>query len=305
MPAHVEPLVSVVIPCYKQAHFLGDSIESVLRQTVQNFEIVAVDNASPDDASEVAARYDGVRCIRLERNLGPSGGRNAGLRESKGRYLVFLDSDDRLLPHALETGLEQLSDRPECAFVWGHSRHITADGSPIPRPPKPDIAGDYYRELLRTNYIRTPAEIMYRRAVLDDLRGFNVSLPGGEDYELNLRITRSFPVFCHGITVAEYREHSTNAMLNTGLVLRDVLRVLRMQRDYVKEHKEFEDAYAAGMREWRQFLGARLSNEVWSQLRKRERLKEALRNLRLLMQHYPFGFARYTSAKLFRAVAKS
>src|ERR687890_1245755 len=106
----VAGLVSVVIPCYNQAHFLGEAIESVLAQSYKDFEIIVVDDGSPDNTSEVAARYPGVRCVRQE-NQGLAGARNTGIRESKGEYLVFLDADDRLLAEALEVGVKNLEAR--------------------------------------------------------------------------------------------------------------------------------------------------------------------------------------------------
>ena len=78
------PLVTVVIPCYNQAHFLGEAIESVLSQSYRNFEIIVVDDGSTDETSEVASRYEGVRLIRQE-NRGLSGARNRGLGEARGR----------------------------------------------------------------------------------------------------------------------------------------------------------------------------------------------------------------------------
>ena len=87
-----------------------------------------VDDGSPDNTSEVAARYSRVRCIRQE-NQGLAGARNTGIRESKGEYLVFLDADDRLLPEALGMGVKNLKARPECAFVSGLHQEIAADGS--------------------------------------------------------------------------------------------------------------------------------------------------------------------------------
>src|SRR5918994_3496665 len=71
-------LVSVVIPCYNQAHFLGEAIESVLAQSHPNFELIVVDDGSPDNTTEVAARYPEVRLIRQE-NQGLSAARNSGL----------------------------------------------------------------------------------------------------------------------------------------------------------------------------------------------------------------------------------
>jgi glycosyltransferase involved in cell wall biosynthesis len=101
-------LVSVVIPCYNQARFLGEAIESVLSQSYRAFEVVVVDDGSTDNTSEVVARYAGadagVRLIRQE-NRGLAGARNRGLAEAEGEYVVFLDSDDRLLPDALQVGV--------------------------------------------------------------------------------------------------------------------------------------------------------------------------------------------------------
>src|SRR5215212_2774004 len=143
-------LVSVISPCYNQAHFLGEAIESVLAQSYRPFEIVVVDDGSPDNTSEVAARYPRVRCIRQE-NQGLAGARNTGIRESKGEYLVFLDADDRLLPEALEVGVNNLKAHPECAFVSGLHQAIAADGSPLESPSPPTIKDDHYFELLQDN----------------------------------------------------------------------------------------------------------------------------------------------------------
>ncbi len=137
-------LVSVVIPCYNQAHFLGEAIESVLAQSYPHLEIVVVDDGSPDNTEEVAARYPGVRYVRQE-NQGLAAARNTGLRHSRGDYLVFLDADDRLLPEAVEAGLEHLHAHPECAFAFGKWRLIAVDGSPLPKLPLPPIEVDRRR----------------------------------------------------------------------------------------------------------------------------------------------------------------
>src|SRR5262249_33255039 len=97
-------LVSVVIPCYNQARFLGQAIESVKAQTHPFVEIVVVDDGSTDDTVAVASRYRSVRCV-TQHNQGQGAARNKGLTYVSGGYVVFLDSDDRLLPPALETGL--------------------------------------------------------------------------------------------------------------------------------------------------------------------------------------------------------
>ena len=119
-----------MIPCYRQAHFLPETIESVLAQTYPHCEIVVVNDGSTDNVAEVAARYPSVRCITQE-NAGLSAARNTGIRHTNGDYLVFLDADDRLLPRALELGFEGFSSHPEAAFVAGSCKRIASDGTPL------------------------------------------------------------------------------------------------------------------------------------------------------------------------------
>src|SRR6185503_10394131 len=97
------PLVSIIIPCYNQGRYLGDAIESVLRQSYRRLEIIVVDDGSTDDSSQVARKYSDVK-LRRQENRGFSRARNAGLEASRGDYLVFLDADDRLLPGAIQAG---------------------------------------------------------------------------------------------------------------------------------------------------------------------------------------------------------
>ena len=96
-----EAIVSVVIPSYNHARYLGAAVESVMAQTVRDVEIVIVDDGSTDDTREVAARYPQAKYI-YQPNQGLSAARNTGIKHSSGRFLVFLDADDLLLPHALE-----------------------------------------------------------------------------------------------------------------------------------------------------------------------------------------------------------
>lgn len=297
-----QPQVSVIVPCYNQAHFVGQAIDSVLNQSFKDFELIVVDDGSNDNAKEVVGRYRDVTYIR-QTNLGVSAARNRGLADSNGRYLVFLDADDRLLPEALEIGVRNLNDHPDCAFVWGHSRHIAEDGSSVKSRPKPFIEQDHYRELLRTNYIRTPAEVMYRRTIFDEIGNFDPSLAGGEDYDLNLRIACRFPVFCHGEIINEYRVNQAGATLNTVPMLKGTLTALRHQRRFVRGNREFEEAYQAGVRSWKEYLGPRLANEVLDKFKIRGQREEAFRGLLVLLQCYPLGFLRLASGKFLRTLS--
>jgi glycosyltransferase involved in cell wall biosynthesis len=279
-------LVSVVIPCYNQARFLGEAIESVLRQTYPHFEIVVVDDGSTDNTSEVASRYPGVRCVRQE-NQGLAGARNAGIRHSRGSYLVFLDADDRLLPGALGVGLKHLKERPECAFVSGHWKLIAADGSPLPTPDPMRVEKDYYDALLRSCYISTPAAVMYQRIMLEHIGGFDTSVSSSADYNLYLRVARQYPVHHHGKVVAEYRRHGSNMTRDPALMLKSEVTVLRRQRKYLRRRQQYK-AYQAGIQHSQEYFGEPLVEEVRTLVQERK-CKQAIRGLRVLLRYHPQG----------------
>lgn len=133
---------SIIIPTYNRAHFLGDAIESVLRQTCAPLEILVVDDGSTDQTQAVAERF-GDRVRRLvQPNRGPAAARNLGIADARGDVIGFLDDDDVWLPDSLERGLARLQDSvaPPVSIVCGmtlrvKNLRVTEDGfqyEPIP-----------------------------------------------------------------------------------------------------------------------------------------------------------------------------
>ena len=282
----------MVIPCFNQAHFLDEAIQSVLAQSYRDFEIVVVDDGSTDNTSEIATRYQEVQCIRQD-NQGLAGARNTGIRESKGSYLVFLDADDRLLPEALEAGVKCLKAYPDGAFVFGRYRNIAADGSILrEKQPLPlSITEDSYESLLQGNYIGMHATVMYRRAVFESVGVFNTSIDAGEDYDLYLRIARKFSFYRHSTMVAEYRHHGTNMTGDFALMLKSMKTVLRSQRPYIKRDKRRKEAYKLGVRYWQYCYGMPLAWEVLAHAQGQQ-WKKAIWDGLVLMHYYPSAFAR-------------
>jgi glycosyltransferase involved in cell wall biosynthesis len=281
-------LVSVVIPCYNQARFLGEAVQSVLAQTYPDVEIVVVDDGSTDNTSEIAAAYPGVRCIRQD-NRGLSEARNTGLRYCLGSYLVFLDADDLLLPNALEIGHRALQADPACAFASGQHRLVYDTGSP-PTTVVQVVERNQYPELLEWNYIGMHATVMYRRWVFDAVGGFDGSLPACEDYDLYLRIAQRYPVCCHDAIIADYRQHGANMSGNAALMLTSSLAVLRRHRACMVWNEQTRAAYEAGLRFWKECYGRPLAREVFDQARSGE-LVQATRGMAVLLRHYPRAFA--------------
>jgi glycosyltransferase involved in cell wall biosynthesis len=283
------PLVSVVIPCFNQAHFLGDAIDAALAQTYPRIEVVVVDDGSGDNTWAVAGREAGVRRLR-QGNGGVASARNLGLREASGDCLVFLDADDRLLPDAVQTGMDALLKRLQVAFVAGMCRDIDVAGQRREERPQPLVTQDHYLRLLEDCYIWSGSSIVYRRSALDAVGGFDEGLPAGDDYDLYLRLTHRFPVYCHDAVVTEYRRHGSNTTRDSAVVLTSQLAVLRRQRPLVRGRRE-RAAYRKGVRNTRGEHGHALSQQAIANW-KAGRRRRALRDLRTLAQYDPRSLAR-------------
>jgi hypothetical protein len=296
------PDASVVIICYNHGRYLPEAIESVLAQSLENVEVLVVDDGSTDDTAEVASRYPTVRSIR-QRNQGMAAARNTGLRACRGRYVCFLDADDRLLPDALRMGAESLEKHVECAFVSGHHRLIDAEGRPMPTEVRPCVREEHYRTLLERNYIGMHATVLFRREALERVSGFDPSLRACDDYDSYLRIASRMAVHCHDGLVAEYRQHESNTSLNWGLMLQSTVRPLRAQRRNVRGSRELEAALRRGVRHWQRLYGRPLLIETLAALRHPRRWSAALRGVGTLLRYDARDLWEYFAGKLTRAGA--
>ncbi len=120
-------LVSIITPMYKGAEFVGDTIESVLKQTYTNWEMIIVDDCSPDDGAgiNVVKRYADprIKLIESKINKGSSGARNIALKEAQGQYIAFLDSDDMWPEEYLESQILFLSNK-DVVIAYGGVQRI-------------------------------------------------------------------------------------------------------------------------------------------------------------------------------------
>ena len=296
------PLVSVIIPCFAQAGYLGEAIRSVLAQTYRHFEVIVVDDGSPDDVSAVTVRFPDIHLIR-QKNMGQAAARNRGLHATTGELVVFLDADDRLLPDALRVGAESLASHPDCAFVYGHVRLIGSDGSPVDTPPQQAVLTDHYVRLLSANYIWSPGAVMYRRSVLAAGAAFDSRADGAADYELNVRIAREFPIVCHDQAVLEYRVHDSNWSRDPEAMLRSAVTAQRLQRKHVKASAHLLEAYRAGLQIVQRDYGERLVSLIGERVRSGQ-WTAAVRGTTVLMRYYPRGLVRHMGRKMRAALGK-
>ena len=115
----MSPLVSVIIPVHNGAHFLRESIPSVLAQDYERIEIIVADDGSTDESAMVAESFPGVRCLRLTKG-GVSRARNLAVAESGGEWLAFLDADDKWAPSKISEQIAMAEGNPGAGFVLCH-----------------------------------------------------------------------------------------------------------------------------------------------------------------------------------------
>ncbi|MFL5832850.1 MAG: glycosyltransferase family 2 protein [Solirubrobacterales bacterium] len=288
-PAFAE-LVSVVIPCYQQAQYLGEAIESVLAQTYPHLEVVVVDDGSTDNVGAIASRYPGVRCIR-EPNSGPAAARNAGIRNSNGDFLVFLDADDRLLPQGVQAGVQALEARQECAAAIGTYRRTSFDNRAIDTHEQPTVNERQYEQMMEDNWAGFPARAIYRRSLLEHVRGFDSEIDAAADFGFNLAVAREFPIASHETMVAEHREHGRNLSADASVMLTETLAAMRKQRPHLKGDRDRKRAYKQGMRNWKRYWGDLLAVQAREAWREGER-GEAFRGALKLLRHRPGALPR-------------
>jgi glycosyltransferase involved in cell wall biosynthesis len=174
--------ISVVIPAYNHAHWLPESIESALNQTLPPHEILVIDDGSKDNTREVVARYP-VRYVYQE-NAGLSAARNKGIEVATGDWIALLDSDDIWLPRKLELQAAAIRDEGfcYCATTRFYPDGHTEDGE--------IFAGDRAMSVLRHHNFIDPSSALIRRDTLIRVGGFNRNMPAGEDWEMWLRLAR-------------------------------------------------------------------------------------------------------------------
>jgi glycosyltransferase involved in cell wall biosynthesis len=291
------PLISVVIPCYNQGHFLADAIGSISNNSPSlPVEIIVVDDGSSDDTAKRAERFPGVRYTH-QANAGLAAARNAGLRTSGGAFIVFLDADDMLAAGALDVGAATLASHPDCAFVTGRCVMMDAGGALQPTPYQPRVTGDPYEELLRHNYIWMPAMAMFRREAVVEAGGFDADVNAAADYALYLRIARQWPVYDHGKVVAYYRQHDANMSANAARMLRETLKVHDRERSRAAREPSGRDAFREGRRRWQEFYGTRLVEEIRAHVRARE-WRSAASKAMILARYHPRGLTHHGLRKM-------
>ena len=184
------PTVTVVMPAFNAAGYIDAAISSVVRQTMKDFELLVVDDGSTDETAAVVARraaQDPRVHLFQQANAGPGPARNVGFRAGRGRFFAFLDSDDAWTPTFLERQVAMLERRPDVDVVFGNAwcRGGPRDGQPA-RPTGPDPRRLELADLLGDDSLHFIMAV-FRREVVETVRGFDPRFLTNEEYEMWLR----------------------------------------------------------------------------------------------------------------------
>ena len=172
----MNPTISVVIPVFKQSEYLGQTIESVLSQTLKPHEIIIIDDGSPDDSFNVASSYP-VKIIR-QVNKGLASARNTGIMNSTGDWLLFLDADDMLLENCIEKISEVIERNPDADIIAPSLKNFGIDNTSITLMVNPTL--EDFKIANRIGYFSA-----IRRTKLLEVGGYNPKMTWGfEDYDI-------------------------------------------------------------------------------------------------------------------------
>ena len=187
--------VSVIIPTHNRAALLRRSVESVLNQSYQNFELIIVDDASTDNTQEIIRSFNDPRIsyIRNNKNRGGAAARNIGIEAAKGSYIAFQDSDDEWLPEKLEKQINLFKTAaPHVGVVYtGFYRVKDGIKTYIPCSIIRKKEGNISKTILNGSFVSTQT-VLAKRECFDKAGLFDEELPRLQDWELFIRISRFF-----------------------------------------------------------------------------------------------------------------
>lgn len=238
------PKVSVIIPTYNHRDYVLATLESVFAQTFTDYEVIVVNDGSPDDTAEVLKPYVKSGRIRYieQRNQGQAAARNRGLGEASGEFFALLDDDDVWPADKLDWQVSYLTERKSCSVVGGRMQYI--DHSGAAGAPGKDLEGCvHFRDLFLSNPFASPGQTLVRGTAIRSVGGFDESIRGADDLDLWMRLALvGGEIHAVSRLALWYRIHDANASKVAGVMLRNCAKVIKkhLPRLNPTERKEIE-----------------------------------------------------------------
>ena len=208
-------MVSIIIPLYNKEREISRTLDSVLAQSVSDFEIIVVDDGSKDKSAEIVRGYTDsrIRFIQKE-NGGVSSARNRGLKEAQGEWLLFLDGDDQLMPDALETFSKMQKKRPECKFFVGGQRNKRIRTTHTTQTNKVARTYSPYFSIWLNSFWPCPGDTLIHYSLPKKYGLFNEKISFFEDLEFFLRMAKCGDVVYTNKIVLRYNQEEGGLSLS-------------------------------------------------------------------------------------------
>ena len=205
------PKVSVIIPAYNAMSYLPQTLESVLNQTYQDFEVIIVDDGSTDNVEDWIKKVTDSKVKYIsQQNQGPAVARNTGITNSKGTYIAFLDADDLWHPQKLEKQVDILDKSPKVGLVYSWVGSVDEQGTVNSKIRKNYAEGNVWQKIIEHNIIECGSNPMIRRACFEQVGKFDPQIAYAQDWQMWLKIASFYDFKVVKESLVYYRAHSGN-----------------------------------------------------------------------------------------------
>jgi len=222
------PLVSIIMPAYNAQDYIKQSIQSVVKQTYNNWELLIINDGSTDNTVSIVESFKDTRIVLFsQENSGVSRARNYGISKAKGDYIAFLDSDDLWKNNKLNVQVSYMKKHPDIVLSYTDYDSFKLQNEIIKNKQLyPFQIENQHDRLLVFNYIAT-LTVMLKKEIFQKVDGFDISLFGPEDWDLWIRIAKIGKIAFINQKLALYREHESGISKNRKRQLEQEYKVLR------------------------------------------------------------------------------
>lgn len=238
---------SVIITTYKRPFStLSRAIESVLKQTNTDFELIIVDDNPPDERlrqeieDNIRKLNDSrIRYIQHEENRGACAARNTGIENSIGEYIAFLDDDDEWLPRKLSLQLEKFKDE-YVGLVYCDSYSIIINNNDVTKNIRQyRKRGWVYDKLIERNFVGSTSFVMLKKEALDRCGDFNINMKSAQDYELWLRISKEYKIDYVASPLVNYYVHEGERIsTNPSNKIQGLEQIIKLNMDFLQQNRK-------------------------------------------------------------------
>ena len=280
------PLISVVIPAYNSEKTIGETVRSVLAQTMDEFEIIVINDGSQDGTLEQLNEISDARLTVLSyENSGVAVSRNRGIAAAKGEYIAFLDADDLWVPEKLAYQYQALENVPTAAVAYSWTDYIDDEGSFLRSGMRPSFSGNVYQKLLTSNFLECGSNPMVRRSAFQHVGVFDQELPPSEDWDMWLRLAKSYEFVLVSLPQVLYRISTTSASFN--LERHETSKIKALEKAFKEAPPETYRLKRQCMSNFYRYLTFKALDTSMDSISNRHRGFLAARYFWLSLSHYP------------------